>query len=125
MSKRCLKIREAEMQLLVSRAIKLNNLELEHHFSEKAAKLQQIQTNSTQEYEIHLAEHRNVVIALHAEQAKTTQLEEHKNVLEQKRMLDLFTSFMEITKEKKLPRDKLISVCTDGAPCMFASLKLC
>uniref|UniRef100_G3PK41 SPIN-DOC-like zinc-finger domain-containing protein n=1 Tax=Gasterosteus aculeatus TaxID=69293 RepID=G3PK41_GASAC len=27
---------------------------------------------------------------------------------------DLFTSFMEITKEKKLPRDKLISVCTDG-----------
>ena len=32
---------------------------------------------------------------------------------------DLFTAFMEFAKEKKLQMDKLISVCTDGAPCML------
>uniref|UniRef100_A0A3Q3QYD0 HAT C-terminal dimerisation domain-containing protein n=1 Tax=Monopterus albus TaxID=43700 RepID=A0A3Q3QYD0_MONAL len=31
---------------------------------------------------------------------------------------DLFKSFTEFAKEKHLPMDKLISVCTDGAPCM-------
>ncbi|XP_066135745.1 protein FAM200C-like [Saccopteryx bilineata] len=31
---------------------------------------------------------------------------------------DLFKSFTEFAKEKNLPMDKLISVCTDGAPCM-------
>ncbi|XP_051782645.1 general transcription factor II-I repeat domain-containing protein 2-like [Erpetoichthys calabaricus] len=31
---------------------------------------------------------------------------------------DLFKSFTELAKEKNLPMDKLISVCTDGAPCM-------
>ncbi|KAK7938604.1 hypothetical protein WMY93_001930 [Mugilogobius chulae] len=31
---------------------------------------------------------------------------------------DLFKTFMEFAKEKKLQMDKLISVCTDGAPCM-------
>ncbi|XP_072239816.1 general transcription factor II-I repeat domain-containing protein 2-like [Leuresthes tenuis] len=33
---------------------------------------------------------------------------------------DLFKSFSEFAKEKNLPMDKLISVCTDGAPCMEA-----
>ncbi|XP_039618299.1 protein ZBED8-like [Polypterus senegalus] len=32
---------------------------------------------------------------------------------------DLFKSFTELPKEKNLPMDKLISVCTDGAPCML------
>ncbi|KAJ4930969.1 hypothetical protein JOQ06_025270 [Pogonophryne albipinna] len=36
---------------------------------------------------------------------------------------DLFTSFMEFAKEKKLQMDKLISVCTDGAPCMLGKNK--
>ncbi|KAJ4945074.1 hypothetical protein JOQ06_013612 [Pogonophryne albipinna] len=36
---------------------------------------------------------------------------------------DLFTSFMEFAKEKKLPMDKLISVFTDGAPCMLGKNK--
>ncbi|KAJ4920478.1 hypothetical protein JOQ06_022003 [Pogonophryne albipinna] len=36
---------------------------------------------------------------------------------------DLFTSFMEFAKEKKLPMDKRISVCTDGAPCMLGKNK--
>uniref|UniRef100_A0A3Q1C722 SPIN-DOC-like zinc-finger domain-containing protein n=1 Tax=Amphiprion ocellaris TaxID=80972 RepID=A0A3Q1C722_AMPOC len=31
---------------------------------------------------------------------------------------DLFKSFIEFAKEKNLPMDKLISVCTDGAQCM-------
>uniref|UniRef100_A0A3P9JU81 HAT C-terminal dimerisation domain-containing protein n=1 Tax=Oryzias latipes TaxID=8090 RepID=A0A3P9JU81_ORYLA len=31
---------------------------------------------------------------------------------------DLFKSFNEFAKEKNLPMDKLVSVCTDGAPCM-------
>uniref|UniRef100_A0A3Q3AU70 HAT C-terminal dimerisation domain-containing protein n=1 Tax=Kryptolebias marmoratus TaxID=37003 RepID=A0A3Q3AU70_KRYMA len=31
---------------------------------------------------------------------------------------DLFKSFIEFAKEKNLPMDKLISLCTDGAPCM-------
>uniref|UniRef100_A0A672ZSE0 Uncharacterized protein n=1 Tax=Sphaeramia orbicularis TaxID=375764 RepID=A0A672ZSE0_9TELE len=31
---------------------------------------------------------------------------------------DLFKSFIEFTKEKNLPMDELIAVCTDGAPCM-------
>ncbi len=31
---------------------------------------------------------------------------------------DLFKSFIEFAKEKNLLMDKLISVCTDGAPCM-------
>uniref|UniRef100_A0A673CGC6 HAT C-terminal dimerisation domain-containing protein n=1 Tax=Sphaeramia orbicularis TaxID=375764 RepID=A0A673CGC6_9TELE len=31
---------------------------------------------------------------------------------------DLFKSFIEFAKEKNLPMDKLIAVCTDGAPCM-------
>ncbi|XP_029461803.1 protein FAM200B [Rhinatrema bivittatum] len=31
---------------------------------------------------------------------------------------DLFKSFTELAKEKNLPMDKLILVCTDGAPCM-------
>ena len=31
---------------------------------------------------------------------------------------DLFESFTEFAKEKNLPMDKLVSVCTDGAPCM-------
>uniref|UniRef100_A0AAY5L2Z6 HAT C-terminal dimerisation domain-containing protein n=1 Tax=Esox lucius TaxID=8010 RepID=A0AAY5L2Z6_ESOLU len=36
---------------------------------------------------------------------------------------DLFTSFVEFTKENKLLMDKLISVCTDGAPCMLGKNK--
>lgn len=36
---------------------------------------------------------------------------------------DLFKSFMEFTHEKKLPMDKLLSVCTDGAPCMVGKNK--
>ena len=36
---------------------------------------------------------------------------------------DLFTAFMEFAKEKKLQMDKLISVCTDGAPCMLGKNK--
>uniref|UniRef100_A0A3P8XHL5 HAT C-terminal dimerisation domain-containing protein n=1 Tax=Esox lucius TaxID=8010 RepID=A0A3P8XHL5_ESOLU len=36
---------------------------------------------------------------------------------------DLFTSFMEFTKEKKLPMDKLTSVCTDAVPCMLGKNK--
>lgn len=36
---------------------------------------------------------------------------------------DLFMSFMEFAKEKKIPLDKLISVCTDGAPCMLGKNK--
>lgn len=36
---------------------------------------------------------------------------------------DLFKSFMEFAKENNLPMDKLISVCTDGAPCMVGSNK--
>nr|XP_033805884.1 general transcription factor II-I repeat domain-containing protein 2-like [Geotrypetes seraphini] len=31
---------------------------------------------------------------------------------------DLFKSFIEFVKEQNLPMDKLVSVCTDGAPCM-------
>ncbi|XP_068101524.1 protein FAM200C-like [Hyperolius riggenbachi] len=31
---------------------------------------------------------------------------------------DLFKAFTEFAKEQNLPMDKLISVCTDGAPCM-------
>uniref|UniRef100_H2MR48 HAT C-terminal dimerisation domain-containing protein n=1 Tax=Oryzias latipes TaxID=8090 RepID=H2MR48_ORYLA len=31
---------------------------------------------------------------------------------------DLFKSFNEFAKEKNLPMDKLVLVCTDGAPCM-------
>ena len=31
---------------------------------------------------------------------------------------DLFKNFTEFSKEKNLPMDKLVSVCTDGAPCM-------
>uniref|UniRef100_A0A3P9HEH3 DUF4371 domain-containing protein n=1 Tax=Oryzias latipes TaxID=8090 RepID=A0A3P9HEH3_ORYLA len=31
---------------------------------------------------------------------------------------DIFKSFNEFAKEKNLPMDKLVSVCTDGAPCM-------
>lgn len=31
---------------------------------------------------------------------------------------DLFKSFIEFTKEKNLPMDKLILVCTEGAPYM-------
>lgn len=36
---------------------------------------------------------------------------------------DLFKSFIEFAKEKNLPMDKLISVCTDGAPCMVGKNK--
>jgi len=36
---------------------------------------------------------------------------------------DLFRSFMKFAKEKNLPMDKLISVCTDGAPCMVGKNK--
>ena len=36
---------------------------------------------------------------------------------------DLFKSFMEFAKETNLPMDKLISVCTDGAPCMVGNKK--
>ncbi|XP_034019583.1 zinc finger BED domain-containing protein 5-like [Thalassophryne amazonica] len=36
---------------------------------------------------------------------------------------DLFKSFIEFADEKKLPMDKLISVCTDGAPCMVGKNK--
>uniref|UniRef100_A0A3B5AE07 DUF4371 domain-containing protein n=1 Tax=Stegastes partitus TaxID=144197 RepID=A0A3B5AE07_9TELE len=36
---------------------------------------------------------------------------------------DLFKSFMEFAQEKKLPTDKLLSVCTDGAPCMVGKNK--
>uniref|UniRef100_A0A3B3C4Y6 HAT C-terminal dimerisation domain-containing protein n=1 Tax=Oryzias melastigma TaxID=30732 RepID=A0A3B3C4Y6_ORYME len=36
---------------------------------------------------------------------------------------DLFKSFMEFTQEKNLPMDKLLSVCTDGAPCMVRKNK--
>ncbi|QQP49983.1 General transcription factor II-I repeat domain-containing protein 2-like, partial [Caligus rogercresseyi] len=31
---------------------------------------------------------------------------------------DLFKAFMEFAQQKNLPMDKLISLCTDGAPCM-------
>uniref|UniRef100_A0A8C5I931 HAT C-terminal dimerisation domain-containing protein n=1 Tax=Gouania willdenowi TaxID=441366 RepID=A0A8C5I931_GOUWI len=36
---------------------------------------------------------------------------------------DLFKSFMEFAHEKNLPMDKLLSVCTDGAPCMMGKNK--
>lgn len=36
---------------------------------------------------------------------------------------DLFKSFMEFAQEKNLPMDKLLSVCTDGAPCMVGKNK--
>uniref|UniRef100_A0A8P4G8E9 SPIN-DOC-like zinc-finger domain-containing protein n=1 Tax=Dicentrarchus labrax TaxID=13489 RepID=A0A8P4G8E9_DICLA len=36
---------------------------------------------------------------------------------------DLFKSFMEFAHEKNLPMDKLLSVCTDGAPCMVGKYK--
>uniref|UniRef100_A0A3B5B0A8 Uncharacterized protein n=1 Tax=Stegastes partitus TaxID=144197 RepID=A0A3B5B0A8_9TELE len=36
---------------------------------------------------------------------------------------DLFKSFMEFAHEKNLPMDKLLSVCTDGAPCMVGKNK--
>uniref|UniRef100_A0A3P8VP17 Uncharacterized protein n=1 Tax=Cynoglossus semilaevis TaxID=244447 RepID=A0A3P8VP17_CYNSE len=36
---------------------------------------------------------------------------------------DLFKSFMAFAQEKNLPMDKLISVCTDGAPCMVGKNK--
>nr|XP_039255150.1 protein ZBED8-like [Styela clava] len=36
---------------------------------------------------------------------------------------DLFRSFMEFATEKKLPIDNLVSVCTDGAPCMMEKNK--
>lgn len=36
---------------------------------------------------------------------------------------DLFKSFMKFAHEKKLPMDKLLSVCTDGAPCMVGKNK--
>ena len=36
---------------------------------------------------------------------------------------DLFRSFMKFAKEENLPMDKLISVCTDGAPCMVGKNK--
>uniref|UniRef100_A0A3B3VE12 SPIN-DOC-like zinc-finger domain-containing protein n=1 Tax=Poecilia latipinna TaxID=48699 RepID=A0A3B3VE12_9TELE len=36
---------------------------------------------------------------------------------------DLFKSFMEFACEKNLPMDKLLSVCTDGAPCMVGKNK--
>ena len=32
---------------------------------------------------------------------------------------DLFNSFISYAKEKNLPMDRLVSVCTDGAPCMI------
>uniref|UniRef100_A0A3Q2Y307 HAT C-terminal dimerisation domain-containing protein n=1 Tax=Hippocampus comes TaxID=109280 RepID=A0A3Q2Y307_HIPCM len=36
---------------------------------------------------------------------------------------DLFKSFMEFPQEKNLPMDKLLSVCTDGAPCLVGENK--
>uniref|UniRef100_A0A3B4XJK6 HAT C-terminal dimerisation domain-containing protein n=1 Tax=Seriola lalandi dorsalis TaxID=1841481 RepID=A0A3B4XJK6_SERLL len=36
---------------------------------------------------------------------------------------DLFKSFMEFAHEKNIPMDKLLSVCTDGAPCMVGKNK--
>ena len=36
---------------------------------------------------------------------------------------DLFRSFIEFAKEKYLPMDELVSVCTDGAPCMIGKNK--
>ena len=36
---------------------------------------------------------------------------------------DLFQSFMVFAKDKNLPMDKLVSVCTDGAPCMIGKNK--
>ncbi|XP_076810296.1 protein FAM200C-like [Clavelina lepadiformis] len=36
---------------------------------------------------------------------------------------DLIRSFLEFAKEKNLPLDELISVCTDGAPCMMGKHK--
>ena len=36
---------------------------------------------------------------------------------------DLFRFFIEFAKEKNLPMDKLVSVCTDGAPCMIGKNK--
>lgn len=36
---------------------------------------------------------------------------------------DLFKSFMEFTQEKNLPMNKLLSVCTDGAPSMVGKNK--
>uniref|UniRef100_A0A3P9JR89 DUF4371 domain-containing protein n=1 Tax=Oryzias latipes TaxID=8090 RepID=A0A3P9JR89_ORYLA len=53
--------------------------------------------------------------------AGDTLLEESLAVLPLKgttRGEDLFKSFNEFAKEKNLPMDKLVSVCTDGVPCM-------
>ena len=64
------------------------------------------------------------VIARYA--AGDTLLEESLAVLPIKgftRGEDLFKSFMEFAQEKNLPMDKLISVCTDGAPCMVGKNK--
>ena len=36
---------------------------------------------------------------------------------------DVFKSFMDFVKEKNVPLNKLISVCTDGAPCMVGKHK--
>lgn len=36
---------------------------------------------------------------------------------------DLFKAFIDFAKEKNLPMDTLISVCTDGAPCMVGKNK--
>ena len=38
---------------------------------------------------------------------------------------DLLKSFIELFEEKNLPRDKVISVCTDGAPYMAGKYKIC
>ena len=38
---------------------------------------------------------------------------------------DLFKSFIEFDKEKNLPIDKVISVCTDGAPCIVGKYRIC
>ena len=36
---------------------------------------------------------------------------------------DLFRSFIEFAQEKNLPMNKLVSVCTDGAPCIIGKTK--
>ena len=36
---------------------------------------------------------------------------------------DFFRSFIEFAKEKNMPKDKFVSMCTDGAPCMIGKNK--
>ncbi|XP_076068404.1 general transcription factor II-I repeat domain-containing protein 2-like [Oratosquilla oratoria] len=68
------------------------------------------------------------VIARYAVGVGDTLREESLAVLPMKgstRGEDFFKSFMEFAKEINLPMDKLISVCTDGSPCMVFCARTC